>query len=132
MAKVTVTTDASVESPSQAVVKSANQLTYVTDARGRKLGLRPVPFLEQFRVVEMVGAERATNQVYMGMLNPVLCVAEIDGEKIDFPRTHAQAEALINRVGEDGFVAAMAWIAEQVTDRKEHEEKVKNGLGTPG
>jgi hypothetical protein len=126
MAKVTVH-NTPPETPTQAVVKAANQITQVTDAKGRNLGLRRIPFLEEFRIIETVGAERAANQVYMSMLNPVLCIAEIDGEKIDIPRTHPQIEALIQRAGEEGFLAAFEWITAQANPgTKESEDKVKN------
>lgn len=132
MTKVTVHATPA-ETPSQSVIKSANQLTHVTDAKGRTLGLRRVPFLEEFRIIEAVGAERAANQVYMSMLNPVLCIAEIDGEKIDIPRTHPQIEALIQRAGEEGFLAAFKWVASLANSGAgDFESKVKNGGGTPG
>ena len=123
MTKVTVHSE---KTPSQEVIKSANQLAFVTDSKGRKLGLRTIPFIEEFRIIETVGSERASNQVYMGMLNPILCIAEIDGDKIDFPRTHPQIEALIQRAGQEGFMASLEWIATQVSDKKELETKIKN------
>lgn len=131
--KVTVHTEPKGETPSSRVVKEANQLAYVTDGKGRKLGLRQLPFIEEFRIIEAVGPDRAANQVYMGMLNPVLCIAEIDGDPVDIPRTHPQIEALIQRAGQDGFLAAVEWIAGQVSaDRKDLETKIKNGQGTSG
>src|SRR5580658_377821 len=118
MAKVTVH-PTKADSPADSVVKSADQLVYVVDSKGRKLGLRRLPFLEEFRIVETVGPERAVNQVYMGMLNPILCIAEIDGAKIEIPRTHAQIEALINRVGQEGFVAAFEGVTKHfASDQK--------------
>ncbi|WP_020472362.1 hypothetical protein [Zavarzinella formosa] len=129
MAKVTVHPE---KTPSETIVKSANELVYVTDSRGRKLGLRKLPFLEEFRIVETVGAERATNQVYMGMLNPIIHIAEIDGEKIDIPRTHPQIEALINRAGQEGFVAAFEGISKHfAAGHKDLEARIKNADGTP-
>ena len=70
------------EKPEQTAPKSANQLTYMTDAKGRKIGLRQLPFLEQFRILQTVGPQLSANQSYMGMLNPLLFIAEIDGEQI--------------------------------------------------
>jgi hypothetical protein len=111
---------------------STNGMVYVTDAKGRKLGLRQIPFLEEFRIVEAVGPERAANQAYMGMLNPLLLIAEIDGEKIDVPRTHAQIEALIQRAGREGFMAAVDGMVKHFAqDQKALEEKIKNADGTP-
>jgi hypothetical protein len=132
MAKVTVHPNKTEDSPSESVIKSANQLVYVTDSKGRKLGLRRLPFLEEFRIVEAVGPERAVNQVYMGMLNPILCIAEIDGARIEIPRTHAQIEALISRAGQEGFVAAFEGVTKYfATDQKDLEQRIKNVDSTP-
>ena len=131
MTKVTIT-KTNTDTPSQSVIKSANQLTHVTDTKGRKIGLRRLPFIEEFRIVETVGPERASNQIYMGMLNPILCIAEIDGDAIDIPRTHPQVEALINRAGQEGFAAAFEWITTHLTSgQAELERKIKNAVGTP-
>lgn len=128
MAKVTVHKD----TPSESVIKAANQITHLTDSRGRKIGLRRLPFIEEFRIVESVGPERAANQVYMGMLNPILCIAEIDGDKIEVPRTHAQIEALIQRAGQEGFETALEWISTLITpDQKALETRIKNVESTP-
>ena len=133
MPKVTVHHDKQEDSPGGSVAKLASQLVYVKDSKGRKLGLRRLPFLEEFRIVETVGPERAANQVYMGMLNPILCIAEIDGEKIEVPRTHAQVEALINRAGEEGFAAAYEGVAKHfAVDQKDLENRIKNADGTTG
>ena len=127
MAKVTVHG----ETPSQATLKAASELVYVTDAKGRKLGLRRLPFLEEFRIVEALGAERAANTTYMGMVNPLLYLAEIDGEAIDIPRNHRQVEALIQRAGREGFFAVVAGIAQHfATDQESLESKIKNADGT--
>ena len=68
MVKATVHSSKTEDSSSDSAIKPANHLVYVTDSKGRKLGLRRLPFLEEFRIVETVGPERAVNQVYMGML----------------------------------------------------------------
>jgi len=132
MVKATVHSSKTEDSSSDSAIKPANHLVYVTDSKGRKLGLRRLPFLEEFRIVETVGPERAVNQVYMGMLNPILCITEIDGAKIEIPRTHAQIEALINRVGQEGFIAAFEGVTKHfAADQKDLEQRIKNVSGTP-
>jgi hypothetical protein len=128
MAKVTVHKDA----PAEGVVKAATELVYVTDSKGRKLGLRRLPFLEEFRIIEALGSELSSNTTYMGMLNPLLYLAEIDGDSITIPRNKLQAEALINRAGRDGFLAVIEGITKHfVADSAALEEKIKNGEGIP-
>jgi hypothetical protein len=129
MAKVTVHHEP--KTPSQQVIKSANELIYVTDSKGRKLGLRRLDFLEEFRIMEAVGAELASNQTYMGMLNPLLFLAEIDGEPVEIPRNKRQIEALIQRAGREGFVAVFEGVVKHFSvDQKELEDKIKNVVGT--
>lgn len=130
MPKVTVHHEP--KTPSEAVIKSASQLVYVTDSRGRKLGLRRLEFLEEFRIIEAVGPELAANTTYMGMLNPLLYLAEIDGEPVAIPRNKIQAEALIQRAGREGFIAVLQGIADHFSaDAKGLDEKIKNADGTP-
>jgi hypothetical protein len=129
MAKVTVHTDESKPSPQ---AKSANQLVYVTDSKGRKLGLRELPFLEEFRIMEALGPELAKNTTYVGMINPLLYLAEIDGQPVHIPRSKVAIDALIQLAGREGFMAVMRGISEHfVVDEAALNEKIKNADGTP-
>ncbi|MDY3551404.1 hypothetical protein R5W24_000480 [Gemmata sp. JC717] len=120
------------ETPSQQVVADANRTVEVTDARGRKLKLRQPQFADEFRIVAVVGAELAQNQVYMGMLNPLLFITEIDGVVQPFPSSKIAVDSLINTAGREGFVAAFSGIQEHFGGQLEgFEEQVKNGPGTP-
>lgn len=126
MAKVKIHTDAA--TPSESVVKAATRLAHVTDARGRTLGLRRLDFLEEFRIVEALGAELSANTTYMAMLNPLLYLAEIDGEPVGVPRNKIQAEALIQRAGREGFLAVLKGIETHfAADAASLDEKIKNG-----
>jgi hypothetical protein len=127
MAKVNVHTEAKAKA-----TKPDSEIVYVKDAKGRKLGLKRLPFLEEFRIVEAVGPERAINQAYMSMINPLLLIAEIDGDPISTPRTHAQIEALIQRAGREGFSAAFDGMMKHFADDpKELDQKIKNVDSTP-
>lgn len=121
------------ETPSQAVVNDANRIVHVTDSRGRKIGLRQPKFLDEFRIVEAVGPELSRNQTYMAMLNPLLFIAEIDGDVQPFPTTKIAVDSLINTAGREGFLAVIQGIAEHfggvVGDA---DEQIKNVDGTPG
>lgn len=129
MAQVTIH-DAPPETPTQAVVRAAKELVYITDARGRTIGLRRLPFLEEFRIIEAVGPQLSANTTYMGMLNPLLHVAEIDGQPVEIPRSKLQIDALIQRVDRDGFVAVVEGIVTHFgADQKDLEEKIKNVEG---
>jgi hypothetical protein len=135
MPKVTINHDA----PSAAALKEAKKPVYVTDSKGRKLTLRKLPFLEEFRILEAVGPELSGNTVYMNMLNFLLLVGEIDGVTVEIPRSKREVEALIQRAGREAFQA----ITDALTDEKDNdvkrffsadkdlETKIKNAEGTP-
>jgi hypothetical protein len=129
MAEVKVHTGA--ETPSQKVISDASRAVDVTDARGRKITLRQPQFADEFRIVAVVGAELAANQVYMGMLNPLLFIAEIDGVVQPFPTSKIAVDSLINTAGREGFLAAVKGITEHFGGADEAQEQVKNGDGTP-
>ena len=130
MAEVKVHTGA--ETPSQSVVNAANQLVYVTDSRGRKLGLRQLPFLEEFRIIETLGPELSKNETYMKMVNPLLFLAEIDGELQPIPRTKLAIDALIQTAGREGYLAVWEGILKHFSGNvADLEEQIKNGDGTP-
>jgi hypothetical protein len=131
MAQVVINQEAKTDSPSQQAVKSSKQLVYVTDSKGRKLGLRRLEFLEEFRIMEAVGPELAANQTYMGMLNPLLYLAEIDGDPVPIPRTKLQIDGHITRAGREGFIAVLEGITKHfASDHKDLENTIKNLAGT--
>lgn len=109
MADVTINAD---DAPSIQVVKEAKREATITDARGRSIKLvRPGP-LAQFKLVKLVGGETALNQVYMGMVMPLIFVQLIDGDVAPMPQTERELEALIERLGEDGIEAVMKGVVE--------------------
>ncbi|AST27079.1 hypothetical protein [Ralstonia pseudosolanacearum] len=93
----------------------------VTDAKGRSITLKRPALLAQFRLVEAAG-DSATNAAYMNMIRPLLFVTAIDGEIAPPPTSKIQIEALIQRVGEEGYEAvAAALLAEMGTTTEEEE-----------
>ena len=95
------------ETPTEQVIAAAAQEHVVTDSAGRVFKLRKPGVLAQFRLVEALGGETASNPVYMGMVFPLIFVAEISGDPVATPTTKRQVEALIQRLDTDGvnFVA---------------------------
>lgn len=112
--------------PSEEIVSQANEVTYVVDARGRKIGLKSPTLLAQFRLVELLG-ESAKNQTFMGMVLPIVMVCEIDGHAVHPPSTRAQLDALISRVDNDGLAAIAAHLGADMTEEPEDDplDKVK-------
>lgn len=102
MATVTVRT------PSEEVVQKATEVFYAQDGRGRRIGLKKPGVLAQFRLVDLLG-ETAKNEVYMGMILPLIWVCSIEEngtvEEVLFPATRSELDALIQRIDEDGIIA---------------------------
>lgn len=105
MTKVTVN-----QTPSAQVIAKATESTETTDARGRVITMRKPGVLAQYRLVEILG-DTAKNEVYMGMVLPLMFVTAIDGEAVLPFARKSEVEALIQRLDEDGILA----VADAVT-----------------
>lgn len=106
MAKCTVNT-----TPSEQIVKAASADVLVTDKRGRSFKLKKPGVLAQFRLVEALG-DVAKNEVYMGMVLPLIFIVAIDDDPVVQPTSKLQVEALIQRLDEDGIEAVMNGVQE--------------------
>jgi hypothetical protein len=95
------------QSPTEQIVQEANEVVLVTDSKGRKIGVKRPNVLAQYRLIETVGADTASNQVYMSMAMPVYWVVSVDGDKIPQPRTKAQLESAITRLDDEGIQAVI-------------------------
>lgn len=103
MPKATIVANAS---PSEELIAKAQSTSTIKDARGRTITLKKPGVLSQFHLVEALG-DAAQNQVYMGMVFPLLYVASIDGVTEKPVRTKLQVEALIQRLDEEGIEAVV-------------------------
>lgn len=117
MPQVTLT-----DSPTQQVLQAATQEYLVKDARGRQIALRKPGVLMQYRMVEVMG-ETAKNEVYMGMILPLMFVASIDGEQVMQPTSKREVEALIVRLDEDGINAVAAAVEQHYGKPNPEAEK---------
>jgi hypothetical protein len=128
MAKVTIHKDT--ETPSQSIVKAANQPATLIDARGRSIGFKKMGPLDRLRLFEVIGAENSKNEQYAGYAALAFLVTSIDGEPVARPSNKIQLEALVQRLDDDGMNAIAEHLqsqAEQNTD----EATLKNVLSTP-
>jgi hypothetical protein len=95
--------------PSEAVVQKAIAEFTVTDSTGRVIKLKKPGVLAQFRLVEVLG-ESAKNQVYMGMVLPLIYVTAIDDLPVFQPTSKLEVEALIQQLDEAGCDAVMTGV----------------------
>lgn len=101
--------------PSAELIAAALKEATVTDANGRTIKLRKPGVLAQYRLIEALG-ESAKNQVYVGMVLPIIYVGEIDGDPIMSPTTKPQVEALIQRLDEVGLEAVMKGVTDKFSN----------------
>ncbi len=121
------------ETPSATPGVQANGIVYVTDSKDRKIGLKEPPFLAEFDIIDVVGPEKSKNETFMNMLNPLLYIVEIDGGKVEFPKTMIQVRALIQLADRHGFMAAVKGITEHFAQNDAAlNEQIKNVVGTSG
>jgi hypothetical protein len=94
------------ETPSEQLIKQASAEVVVTDENGRAITLKKPGVLAQYRLIEIL-ADSAKNEVYMGMVLPLIYVSAIDGDPVMQPASKRELEALIQRLDEEGINAVM-------------------------
>ena len=99
---------------------------YITDKKGRKIGLREPEFSAEFDIIHAVGTSKSSDANYMKMVNPLTYVAEIDGIPVKQPRDEAEVNRLINTVGRHAFMPIIEAITKHFGDADEFQEKLKN------
>jgi hypothetical protein len=126
-AKVTIKPQRTASTPSEEVVRAAAEEFAVTDARGRTITLKKPGILAQYRLVEAMGAEAAKNEVYMGMVLPIIFVTSIDGLHVPAPTNKSQIEGLITRLDDDGIAAVAQGVQDHfgVQDPEADRESLK-------
>jgi len=112
--------------PSDQIVQQANAEVTVSDERGRVIKLKKPGVLAQFRLIEALG-ETAKNEVYMGMVLPLIFVTSIDDDPVYQPASKREVEALIQRLDEDGIAAVLQGVQENFgkTDPEADKAAVK-------
>lgn len=110
------------DSPSEQIVKAANEVVVLTDPAGRKIAVKKPNVLAQYRLIETVGGETANNAVYMSMAMPVYWVVAIDDEPVRQPTSRISLEALIQQLDDDGIQTVISHMVE--TGDTEDEETV--------
>ncbi len=98
-------------SPSEELIAKASAEQLVEDSTGRVITLRKPGVLAQYRLVELLG-KAAENQVYMGMVLPLLYVAAINDDRLPALSNKREVEALIQRLDEAGIEAVMKGVQE--------------------
>lgn len=115
------------DSASQQIVDQVAAGVTVTSSAGMTIGLKHPGVLAQFRLVKMLGAQTARNDVYVGMVLPCLYVHQIDGSEISPLASELEIEALIQRLGDAGITAVMEGVQKHFgdSDPEAQREEIK-------
>lgn len=103
----------------------------ITDAKGRKLTLRKLTVLDQVRLLRAVGGDQARNQPYVEIVTMSASVAEIDGVPVPPPTNERQIDALVSKIGDDGFAALMVYMQREVAAVQAAAEAAADGEVKP-
>ena len=101
MARVTLHAD----TPSESIVKAAQQSGMAKDAGGRDIGIKKMQALDRLKMFEVIGPENSKNEPYLGYAALAFHVTSIDGEPIGRPANKLQLESLIKQLGDEGMEA---------------------------
>lgn len=96
------------DSPSARIVADANAPIVATDSRGRVIKARRLGALDRMNMLKAAGAELAGNGPWIGYATLASMVTDIDDAPQPRPRTVAQIEAAVDRLGDDGLNALAA------------------------
>src|SRR5277367_752322 len=110
------------ESPSEAVIKAANATVTVKDERGRDITVRKLKTLDRMRLLELVGADNAMNDRYLGYATLAYCVSSIDGDPIPTINSKVALEAVVQRLDDDGINAVASAVAANFMASKSADE----------
>jgi hypothetical protein len=91
--------------PSARIVAVATEQQTITDASGRKLGLRRLTALDKLRLFKAAGPELAQNDAWLGMAMLANSVIAIDDVPIPSATNEQQIEAMVGRLGDVGIAA---------------------------
>ncbi|CAH2606143.1 protein of unknown function (plasmid) [Rhodovastum atsumiense] len=95
----------------------------ITDAKGRKLTLRPINALAQLRLFKAMGPEGSDNPKYCLMAECAAMVADIDGVPNPLPRTEGELERAIDALDTPGVAAVMVYRAQKILETREAAEQ---------
>ena len=112
--------------PTEQLVKASTAEFTLSDSKGRSIVLKKPGVLAQYRLIEILG-DSAKNEVYMGMVLPLIYVSAIDGAQVMQPSTKREIEALISRLDEEGIAAVMNGVQEHFgsSDPEKDKEQLK-------
>ena len=116
------------DTPSQAIIRTSNAEEFVTDSRGRKIGVRKLKVLERINMLKLVGHGNNDNLIYISSVSPAFLVTSIDGDPVSKPANDLQLNGLLQRLDEEGLEAVTEWMASTMApaEPQDDTDAIKN------
>lgn len=112
---------ATVETPTESLVKERNPIRTVTDELGRVIRYRRLSVLQRARMSRALG-EHASNIAYAGDIGIAACIIDIDGDAGPPASNLVQYEHRLAWLGDEGYEAVLL----DHRKRMEEEEAAEN------
>lgn len=132
--KATLNSDHEKQTPTEEIIASSSKVFDIVDDKGRKLVLKKPTVLAEIEFPLILGAERASNTMFLSRVMPLLYLDTIDGEKISPFNTFTDVEFLIQKLEHEGMDALTLAVVEYfaaTTSESKVQERLKKLLGTP-
>jgi hypothetical protein len=117
--------------PTQEIVTTSSQVYEFTDSRGRALKMKPLSVLGQTRLLRAAGPSQSSNEAYLSIIQVAASIIEIDGVVMPFPTGETQIDAMVDRVGDEGYLAVQAFIEKRKAEMKATIEAAQAGSEDP-
>jgi hypothetical protein len=98
----------------------------VKDANGRQITVRRLKTIDRMRLLEMVGAENALNDRYLGYATLAFAVSEIDGDPVPRLTNKIGLEGIVTRLDDVGFEAIGEAVRKNFLPPERTDEEVKD------
>lgn len=92
------------QTASQRIIADAGATAEVTDGLGRKIIIGKMSVIDQARLAKAVGAEHSGNESFMQFARAACCIRNVDGVQYPMPKTAAEVEAAIIRMGDAAYL----------------------------
>lgn len=123
---VTIRSTADTPEADAAPVVSGLRPGTVIDAKGRKIVVRPVNTLEEFRLAKIMG-EAGESGWARSIALQAASVREFEGEPEMFPNSDREIEVMVERLGTEGFEAVSRALSElSAAKPKPNKDAAKN------
>jgi hypothetical protein len=113
------------ETPTQAIVAAARPVDVTLDPDGRKIVVRKMTPVEQFRFKKVIG-RYMDNAGYLMDAMMAASVRSVDGNPMPFPQSEADVEFILVRLGDDGWAAVQEHFFSLAADPAEDKDAAKN------